>query len=536
MPSAHAIEKRSAAAGVDVAWKPKVNPWIIAVTVSLAAFMEVLDTSIANVALPHIAGGLGVSNDESTWVLTSYLVANAIVLPLSGYMVSAFGRKRFFMISIALFTLSSLLCGAAASLPMLLIFRLMQGAFGGGLQPLAQSILADSFPPEKRGLAFSVYGVTAVCAPAIGPTLGGWLTDDYSWRWVFYINVPVGILAVLLVQRLVEDPPYLARLKKAAGKFDYIGFSLLTIGVGALQVALDKGQEDDWFGSQFITALVVVAAIGLAGLAIWEWFQKNPLVDVRLYRSFNFAATNVMFFVVGAILFASTVLMPQFLQTMLGYTAQKAGLVLSTGAVVLLFGMPIVGRLTARVPARYLIAVGWLGLLLATYASSKWVNLSVSFGSAAWVRVLQSVPLGFVFVPLTMAGYIGLAPEKTNNAAGLMNFMRNMGQSVGTSAVTTLIAQRSQYHQSVLAERTASSGFDAAVQALALELSRAGLSLHDATQQALGRFYGVVQSQAAALAYVDVFWLLAAACAIMFAGSFLLKANKPGGGGAVSMH
>ena len=535
MPSAQTVEKAPAVRAPEI-WKPKVNPWIIAVTVSLAAFMEVLDTSIANVALPHIAGGLGVSNDESTWVLTSYLVANAIVLPLSGYMVSMLGRKRFFMISIAFFTVSSLLCGAAVSLPMLLIFRLMQGAFGGGLQPVAQSILADSFPPEKRGLAFSVYGITAVCAPAIGPTLGGWLTDDYSWRWVFYINIPVGILAIFLVQQLVEDPPYLARLKKAVRKFDYIGFSLLTIGVGALQVALDKGQEDDWFGSQFITILIVVAAVGLVGLAVWEWFQKNPVVDVRLYRSFNFAATNVMFFVVGAILFASTVLMPQFLQTMMGYTAQNAGLVLSSGAVVLLFTMPMVGQLTSRVQARYLIAVGWLGLLVAMYTASHWVNLYVSFGSAAWVRVLQSVPLGFVFVPLTMAGYIGLAPEKTNNAAGLMNFMRNMGQSVGTSAVTTLIAQRSQYHQSVLAEHTSSSGFDAAVQSLAAQLSRAGMSAHDAAQQALGRFYGLVQSQAAALAYVDVFWLLAIFSGAMFLGSFLLKRNKPGAGGSVAAH
>ncbi len=310
-------------------WKPRVNPWIIAVTVSLAAFMEVLDTSIANVALPHIAGGLGVSNDESTWVLTSYLVSNAIVLPLSGYMVGAFGRKRFLMACIALFTVSSFLCGAATSLPMLLLFRVMQGAFGGGVQPMAQSILADSFPVSKRGVAFSVYGITAVCAPAIGPTLGGWLTDNYSWRWVFYINIPVGILAILLVQQLIEDPPYLQRLRQGVRKFDYVGFSLLTLGVSALQIALDKGQEDDWFGSQFITILIVTAIAGLAALVIWEWHQKTPIVDVRLYKGFNFAAVNVMFFVVGMILFSSTVLMPQFLQTLMGYTAQIAGLVLS---------------------------------------------------------------------------------------------------------------------------------------------------------------------------------------------------------------
>jgi len=517
-------------------WKPKVNPWIIAVTVSLAAFMEVLDSSIANVALPHIAGGLGVSNDESTWVLTSYLVSNAIVLPLSGYMVAAFGRKRFFLACIALFTVSSFLCGAATSLGMLLLFRVLQGAFGGGLQPMAQSILADSFPASKRGVAFSVYGITAVCAPAIGPTLGGWLTDNYSWRWVFYINIPVGILAILLVQQLIEDPPYLQRLRKGVGRFDFVGFSLLAIGVSALQIALDKGQEDDWFGSTFITTLIVTAFIGLTALVIWEWFQKTPIVDVHLFKSFNFAATNVMFFVVGMILFSSTVLMPQFLQTLMGYTAQIAGVVLSAGAVVLLLTMPVVGQLTARVQARYLLAFGWAGLLLGMYVSAHWVNLDVSFSSATWIRILQYFALGLIFVPLNLAGYIGLAPDKTNAAAGLMNFTRNIGQSVGTSAVTTLIARRSQFHQSVLAEHSASGGFDAAIQSLTTQLANAGMSVYDAGQQAVGRMYGALQAQAATLAYVDVFWLLAVFSALMFFGSFLLKANKPGGGANVSVH
>ena len=517
-------------------WKPKINPWIIAVTVSLAAFMEVLDTSIANVALPHIAGGLGVSNDESTWVLTSYLVSNAIVLPLSGYMVSAFGRKRFFLTCIALFTVSSLLCGAATSLGLLLLFRVLQGAFGGGLQPMAQSILADSFPVEKRGLAFSVYGITAVCAPAIGPTLGGWLTDNYSWRWVFYINIPVGILAIFLVQQLIEDPPYLVRLRQGVRKFDFVGFSLLTIGVAALQIALDKGQEADWFGSTFITTLIVAAVVGLTALVVWEWFQKAPIVDVHLFKSFNFAATNAMFFVVGMILFSSTVLMPQFLQTLMGYTAQTAGLVLSAAALVLLATMPVVGQLASRIQARYLLAFGWAGLLVGMYVSSNWVNPYVSFGSATWVRILQYFPLGFVFIPLNVAGYIGLAPEKSNAAAGLMNFTRNIGQSVGTSAVTTLIARRSQYHQSVLAGHSASGGFDAAIQSLTTQLAQAGMSVHDAGQQALGRLYGLLQAQAATLAYVDVFWLLAVFSALMFFCSFLLKANKPVRGARVSAH
>src|SRR6202166_2213786 len=349
-------------AAAEELWRPKVNPWIIAGAVSLAAFMEVLDTSIANVALPHIAGGLAASNDESTWVLTSYLVSNAIVLPLSGWLVAALGRKRFFMTCIVFFTVSSFLCGIAPSLGFLLLFRVMQGAFGGGLQPMAQSILGDTFPPEKRGLAFSLYGITAICAPAIGPTLGGWITDNYSWRWVFYINVPVGALALGLVYLLVEDPPYLARLKKRLAGFDFIGFSLLTLGVGALQIALDKGQEDDWFGSPFITTLVVVAVVGLVSLVIWEWFQKEPVVDVRLFKNFNVATTNLMFLILGVVLFSSTVLMPQLLQTLMGYTAQTAGMVLSAGAVVVLFVLPMVGKLTTRFQAPYLLAFGWITL------------------------------------------------------------------------------------------------------------------------------------------------------------------------------
>jgi DHA2 family multidrug resistance protein len=517
-------------------WRPKVNPWIIGVVVSLAAFMEVLDTSIANVALPHIAGSLGASNDESTWVLTSYLVANAIVLPISGFLVGWLGRKRFFLTCITFFTVSSLLCGIAPSLSLLLFFRVMQGAFGGGLQPMTQAILADTFPPEKRGLAFALYGVTAVCAPAIGPTLGGWITDNYSWRWIFYINVPVGILAILLVHQLVEDPPYLKRVKNAFSNFDYIGFALLAIGVGALQVALDKGQEDDWFGSRFITTLIILAAIGLISLVIWEWFHKAPIVDVRLFKRFNFATISLMFFILGLILFSSTVLMPQFLQTLLGYTAEAAGMVLSVAALLLLCVLPMVGRLTTRFQARHLLAFGWITLAVAMYISCKRIDLLISFRAATWLRVLQYVPVGFVFIPLTLAGYVGLPAEKTNAAAGLMNFMRNIGQSVGTSAVTTLLARRSQYHQSVLAEYTSSGRFNAAVAHLATRLTQVGLSMHAAQQQALVRLYAMVQAQAAAMSYIDVYWLLAVGCVVMFLASFLLKRNELGKQGSVSIH
>jgi len=517
-------------------WQPKGNPWIIAVAVSLAAFMEVLDTSIANVALPHIAGNLGASNDESTWVLTSYLVSNAIVLPISGWLVGWLGRKRFFLTCIVFFTVSSFLCGIAPSLGLLLLFRVLQGAFGGGLQPMAQAILGDTFPPEKRGLAFALYGITAICAPAIGPTLGGWITDSYSWRWVFYINVPVGALALLLVYRLVEDPPYLARTKKNLSGFDFIGFSLLTVGVGALQIALDKGQEDDWFGSHFITSLVIIAVAGLVTLIIWEWFHKEPIVDVRLFKNFNFATSSLMFLMLGMALFSSTVLMPQLLQTLMGYSAQKAGMVLSAGALVVLVVLPLVGKLTTRFQARYLIAFGWITLAISMYASSKQIDLLMSFRSATLLRIWQYIPVAFLFVPLTLAGYVGLSAEKTNAAAGLMNFMRNIGQSVGTSAVTTLIARRSQYHQSVLAEYTGSGRFRNALAALSMGLTRVGLSAHTAQQQALGRLYALLQSQAAVLSYVDAYWLLSMCSALMFVSSFLLKKNEPGKGGKVSVH
>jgi DHA2 family multidrug resistance protein len=514
---------------------PEVNPWLIGVVVSMAAFMEVLDTSIANVALPHIAGNLGASNDESTWVLTSYLVSNAVVLPISGFLVGWFGRKRFFMTCIAFFTASSFLCGLAPSLGFLLFFRVLQGAFGGGLQPMTQAILADTFPPEKRGLAFALYGVSIVCAPAIGPTLGGWITDNYSWRWIFYINVPVGILAVLLVSQLIQDPPYLSSLKKITARFDYIGFGLLVIGVGALQVALDKGQEDDWFGSRFITTLIILAAAGLVSLVIWEWHHKEPVVDVHLFKMFNFASCNLMMFVLGIVLFSSTVLLPQFLQTLMGYTAEAAGMVLSGAAILLLFLTPVVGRLAARFQARHLLAFGWITLAMAMYLTCKRIDLLISFRAAALLRVWQYLPIGFLFVPLTMAAYVGLPDSKSNAAAGLINFVRNIGQSVGTSAVTTVLARRGQYHQSVLAEYTRSPRFNATVAGLTNRLTHVGLSAYSAHQQALARMYSMVMAQAQALSYVDVYWLLAATCALMFLLSFLLAKNEPGAGGKVPM-
>src|SRR5467141_3500088 len=506
--------------------RSEVNPWLISVVVSLAAFMEVLDTSIANVALPHIAGDLGASGDEGTRVLTSYLVSNAIILPISGWFVGMLGRKRFFMICIVVFTLSSLLCGIAWSLGFLLLARVLQGAGGGGLQPMAQAILADTFPPEKRGLAFSLYGVTAIVAPSIGPTLGGWITDNYSWRWIFYINLPVGVIALLLVYRLIEDPAYLKALK---GK---------SLGVGALQILLDKGQEDDWLGSNFIVTLTVVAATCLIALVVYEWFQKEPIVDVRLFKNGNFATANTMMFMVGAISFASTVLMPQFLQTLMGYTAEKAGIVMSAAAAVLLMELPLVGQLTTRFQARRLIAFGWLALMCTMYLSTKRIDLQMSFGAATWLRILQYVPLGFIFIPSSTAAYAGIAPEKNNAVAGLVNFMRNIGSSVGTCLVTTILARRAQFHQGRLVEQATpvNPNFQAMISGLAHQLARAGLSLPDAQRQALARFYASVRAQASALAYIDTYWVLAVCAGLMFLLSFALRKNNPRVGGSVSLH
>jgi DHA2 family multidrug resistance protein len=516
-------------------WRPKFNPWLIAVVVAMAAFMEVLDTSIANVALPYMAGNLGASNDQSTWVLTSYLVSNAIVLPISGWLAGAIGRKRFFTICLFMFTTSSLLCGIAPSLGLLLFFRVLQGAGGGGLQPMAQAILADTFPPQQRGLAFALYGITAVTAPTIGPTLGGWITFNYSWRWIFFINLPVGLLTLLLVYRFVEDPPYLAKIKAAGVKLDYIGIALLALGVGALQILLDKGQEDDWFGSRFITTLVVTAAVCLITLVIWEWRHKAPIVDVRLFKNFNFASSNLMMFMLGIMLFSSLVLMPLFLQTLAGYTAQVAGLAISAGGVCLLIEMPIMGTLTTKLQARHLIAFGWLCLALAMFYSTKQIDLTMSFSTALWLRVDQVFGMGFLFVPITLAAYIGIPPEKNNSVSGLVNFMRNMGSSVGTSIVTTLLARRAQFHQEILVGhiREGNPRLQGAIDNLSQHLAQSGLDKHGAQIAAYARIYQSIQAQASAAAYVDTFMVLAVGSGIMFFLAFLLKKNDPGGGGHV---
>src|SRR4030088_1827570 len=367
--------------------RPAVNPWIIAIAVTLATFMEVLDTSIANGALPHIAGSLSEGQDDSTWVLTSYLVSKAILLPLTGWLSSIVGRKRFYMGCVALFTISSALCGFALNLPMLIVFRILQGAGGGGLQPSEQAILADTFPPAKRGMAFAVYGVAVVMAPAIGPTLGGWITDNFSWRWIFFVNIPVGILSLLLTSRLIQDPPYLKRRKLSETKIDYIGLGFVALGLGALQIVLDKGQRDDWFESHFILVLTVISAASLIFVAFWEWRHKDPIIDLHLFRDRTFGVSNLLMFMLGFALLGSTLLLPLFMQTMLGYTAQQAGLALMPGGFAIMLLLPLVGFLLSRYSPRWLLLFGLVILSFSLFHMTNF-DLQVDFRTAALAPVI----------------------------------------------------------------------------------------------------------------------------------------------------
>jgi DHA2 family multidrug resistance protein len=500
-------------------WRPRINPWIIALTVTLATFMEVLDTSIANVALPHIAGGLSAGEDEATWVLTSYLVSNAIVLPLSGWFSNQFGRKRFYMTCVAVFTVSSLLCGLAPTLGALILLRILQGVGGGGLQPSEQAILADTFPPAKRGMAFAFYGFAVVLAPAIGPTLGGWITDNFSWRWIFLINVPIGMLSLFLTSRLVEDPPYLRGQNRTGMKIDYIGFGLLVVGLGLLQVVFDKGQRDDWFESNFILASTVISVACLVAVVIWELRQSAPIVDFGLLRDRNFASASVMMFMLGLVLFGSTVLLPQFMQTLLGYSAENAGMALSPGGLVIMAMMPLVGYLVSKVDARWLIAFGLASTSLALYHISGF-SLNVDFGTLAWARVYQSIGIAFLFVPINTVAYAFMPANKSNAVSAMINLGRNVGASAGISLVTTMLARRTQVHQNLLVGNmnAYSNRFRVALSGTAHTFAAGGSSPSQATAQAYGQLYRSVERQASMLAYVDCFWVLAMifACLIPF--------------------
>jgi DHA2 family multidrug resistance protein len=515
-------------------WRPAINPWIIAITVTLATFMEVLDTSIANVALPHIAGSLSAGQDESTWILTSYLVSNAIVLPLSGWLSSIMGRKNFYMSCVALFTISSFMCGLAPNLATLIVCRVLQGIGGGGLQPSEQAILADTFPPAKRGMAFAVYGIAVVTAPAIGPTLGGWITDNFTWRWIFFINIPVGIISILLTTRLIQDPPYFKRRKLSETKIDYVGLGFVALGLGALQIVLDKGQRDDWFESHFIVILSLIAAAALIFVVFWEWRHKDPVIDLHLFRDRTFAVSNLLMFMLGFALLGSTLLLPLFMQTLLGYTAERAGLALMPGGFTIIILLPLVGFLLSRYSPRWLLIFG-LVLLSASLFHMTSFDLGMDFRTAAVARVLQAAGMAFLFVPINTAAYAFLPREKNNAASGLMNLARNIGGSVGISLVTTLLDRRSQVHLNDLSRHLSASNpaFQSMLQGATQAMRAHGASSTFATQQAYALIAGTVQRQATMLAYIDDFRLLGWAILAMIPMVFLMKKSRPGGGIAV---
>ena len=515
----------------------EINPWVIALTVMLATFMEVLDTSVANIALPHIAGSLSASVDESTWVLTSYLVSNAIVLPLSGWFSRVFGRKNFYMFCVALFTISSFMCGLAPTLPLLVTFRVLQGAGGGALQPVSQAILVESFPRAKQGAAMAVYAMGVVFAPAVGPTLGGWITDNFTWRWIFFINIPIGVISLLMTQLLIADPPYLKRENLRTLKIDYIGIGLLGVGLGALQIMLDKGQRDDWFSSHFIVACAVITAVCLIAVVIWELRSKAPIVDFGLLRERNFALATMTMFVLGLVLYGTTVLLPEMLQTLLGYTALASGMVLSPGAFVLIAILPIVGWLLGKIEARWLVTFGAAVLALSLLYMSHF-DLDLDFHTAMMARIYQSCGMAFLFVPINVMAFYFISKEKTSNATGIINLARNIGGSVGISMVTTQIERGSQVHQNFLVGHATplSDNYRAMLAGTAQNLIAHGSSVAQAAEQAKAILYGLIQRQAAMLAYVDDFRVLGGVSLAIVPFMFLMKKMRPSKPVSSAMH
>ena len=520
-------------------WKPRVNPWLIAMTVALAAFMEVLDTSIANVALPHIAGSLGASINEGTWVLTSYLVANAIVLPMGAWASSVMGRRNFFLLCIVIFTVASFLCGAAPTLPLLLICRIVQGAGGGDMQPMAQAIMADSFEPQKRGQAFALYGLVAVLAPSIGPTLGGWITDNFSWRWIFFINIPVGILAFLLVSRLVDDPPWIKADISKLRHMDYLGLSFLILAMGGLQIMLDKGEENDWFSSGFIRLFAFLFIFGIAGLILWEWNHKSPLINLKLFRYKNFAICCFLMALVGGVLNANTVLQPQFMQQLLGWTATTAGLALTAGGVALLFVMPMAGYATGKVSARWLTVVGFILFVVSFRYAAMVTTLDMTFASASWLRVIQMLPIPFCFISITTAAYVGMPREQSNQVAGLINFVRNIGGSILIALTNSQVTSRATWHQQHLQNTmtSASIAFQQQTQALT-GFFGAAFGSPNGKGMALASIYNQLNMQAQMQGYQDVYMELSWMSVGLVVLAFLLSKNKPGAApaGPTGMH
>ena len=507
----------------EAEWRPRHNPWAIALTVTLATFMEVLDTSIANVALPHIAGSLGSSQEEATWVLTSYLVSSAVVLPISGWLSNRFGRKRFYMTCVALFTISSVLCGFAPTLPILIVCRILQGAGGGGLAPSEQAILADTFSIEKRGQAFALYGMAVVVAPAIGPTLGGWITDNYNWHWIFFINLPIGLFSLWLTNRMVEDPPHVTSAKPT-GRVDFTGLALVASGVGCLEFFLDKGQEKDWFGDPTIRLFAILAVVLLTWFVIWEWRHPDPIVDLKLLKNRNFGTAVFLQLILGMVLFGSTVLIPQYLQILLGYTAERAGMVLSPGGFVLMVMMVVTGRSMGKMDPRVMVAIGYLAVAAGLYNLTR-LSLDSSFGTVTLWRALQVIGLPFVFIPISTLNYVGVPRSKSNQISSLSNFARNMGGSAGTALLTTFIARTAQTHQQQLTSNVVSGSvsYMSYIASISAMLRTAGLSSAQAGQMAVGYAYQQLLRQASMLSYQNAFFVLAVSIACLTPLPFLMR-------------
>jgi MFS transporter, DHA2 family, multidrug resistance protein len=510
-----------------------INPWIIAISVMLGTFMEVLDTTVVNVSLPHIAGNLSAGTDEATWVLTSYLVANAIVLPLTGWLANYFGRRRILLISVTGFTLFSFLCGIAPNLPALIVFRILQGATGGGLQPLSQAILLEAFPQEKRGKAMAFWALGIVVAPMLGPVLGGWITDSYSWRWLFYINLPIGILAVIMAMMFIFDPPYVRRSSKVV---DYPGIGFLALGIGALQIMLDKGQEVDWFASRFIVTLAVLAVCGFGFFIVRELVTTDPVVHLKVFKVGTYSTGVFLMTVLGFVFYGSTVLLPLFLQTVLGYSALQAGLVMLPRGLGSFLFMPVVGLLMSKVEPRKLLFIGLVLCSYSLYLLSR-LNLNAGYWDFFWPQLLQGSSMGLIFVPLTTVTNDPIPRHEMGNATSLFNLMRNIGASIGIASVTTIVARHTQSHTNVLGANV--NGYDPASTTMFMGIRQAlmarGMDLTTATQQSYAAMFGMVQRQAAVMSYLDVFLLLAAMFAIMLPLVLLMRKPKRQGGSAEAM-
>lgn len=514
----------------DRQWQPASNPWAVAVVVTLAVFMEILDTTIVNVALPHVAGSLSSSYDESTWVLTSYLVANGIVLPISAFLSRVFGRKTYFLICITMFTVSSFLCGIATELWQMILFRVMQGFFGGGLQPVQQSVLLDYFKPADRGKAFGLSSIAIIVAPVVGPTLGGWITDHYSWRWVFLINIPVGILTVLAVMQLLEDPPWEKKVESKKLSIDYIGIGLIALGLGCLQVMLDRGEDDDWFQSSFIVLFATLAVIGIVGAVYWLFYAKRPVVDLRCLLDRNFAVASLLMAGMAMILYGSSVLMPQLAQQQLGYTATLSGLVMSPGAILIVLSIPLVLKLMPIIQTRIIIAFGFF-LLLMSFVYSSHLVPNVDFETMVLMRSAQSIGLGFLFVPLTTIAFVTLSPKLNADGAALFTMFRNVAGSIGISLATAAITERSQAHSAHMVSHMTplDEQFRQAVQQGAEAIRNFTGLAGDPTSLATGQLYQEMISQTRILAYNDVFMLCGLMSLIMIPLCFLLSPIKSEG-------